>query len=499
MRDREDAGAGGEEPSQVRLVLLILEGYVYLALIIAIFLAATGFLVWGVLTRRPFIALVAILVGVPVAATTARAIRAVWFAWPPPTGIGVGPHFGGLLEQAIRDIGRRVGAPRVHRILVTQANNASAVQIPRVGLFWPRNMLVIGYPLLATLSVEQIRAVIAHELAHLTHAHGRVSSWVYRTQVSWTRLLNVLERHQSVPAHVYFLFRFYVPRLRAHAAAVSRQQELIADRLAAEIAGPDVAAEALVAIEIGEYVFEETFWPDIEERVQHDPNPPTPFSEMSPEIWRAVNRDEGLLARLTAGNTRTSDSHPPLRDRLAAIGQQPHWPRPVQSNAADFFFGPQKRELAAALDREWQGIHGTWWRQRHEVVRQRRDRLATLAALSAPTPGQVFERASLTREEDDENAALELYLAAHRQGHAAAGLEAGRILLSREDEAGVTVIEAAMHGDAALFEEGCTAIIDFLEHRGRYADAYRYRQRMARERAKGLNPLESVETPPVRR
>ena len=235
VRVPADAGVERAAPSNLRLTVLILEGYVYLALIVGIFLAATGSLVWGLLARRPFIAMIAVLGGVPVAATTARALRALWFVCPQPKGIEVGPHFGGQLQRAVKDIAARIGAPRVHRILITDTNNASALQIPRAGIFWPANTLVLGYPLLATLSVDQVRAVIAHELGHMTHAHGRIASWAHRTRLSWLRLMDVLQRHQSVPAHVYLLFRFYVPRLHAHAAAVSRQQELLADRLAADV------------------------------------------------------------------------------------------------------------------------------------------------------------------------------------------------------------------------------------------------------------------------
>jgi len=69
-----------------------------------------------------------------------------------------------------------------------------------------------------------------------------------------------------VPPHVDRLFRFYVPRLYNQAGAVSRQQELLSDRLAADVTGPEVAAEALVAIRLLGHLLEETFWPRIGER-----------------------------------------------------------------------------------------------------------------------------------------------------------------------------------------------------------------------------------------
>jgi Zn-dependent protease with chaperone function len=474
----------GARPAHARLALVILEGYVYLALIVAIFLAASGFLVWGILTLRPFIAIVAILAGVPVAVTTARALRALWFAFPDTQGVPVGPTFGGRLYREVQEIAKRVGSPRIHQVVVTGAHNASAVQIPRAGVFWPRNTLAVGYPLLATLSVDQMRAVIAHELGHITHAHGRFASWVHRTRQSWVRLLDVLERHQSVPAHVYFLFRVYVPRLRAVSASVSRQQERLADRLAGEVAGPEAAAQALTAIEAGQYLAAERFWPEIYKRVEQDPNPPSPFAQLGPGLWDGVADRAQLLERLLEDDTGDADTHPALRERLAALQQQPQWPGPVQVTAVDHFFGAQKTALAAALDRQWQDEAGREWTKRHEAVRSRRERLAQLAALATPTPADAFERGVLTEHDGDEDAALGLYRLAQQQGHAEAGLAAGRLLLDRGDSSGIAMIDAAMDARPDLIESGSKIVIDFLEDRGRLVDAYRYQRRRTVQKAK---------------
>ena len=484
MSDGGHARVGRAEPSQLRLVVLILEGYFYLALIVAVFAGATGFLVWGVLTRKPFIALAAIFLGVPAAAVTGRALRALWFAWPRPRGVEIGPHFGGSLHEAVRDIARTIGAPHVHRILVTGLHNASVVQMPRIGVFWPVNTLLVGYPLLATLSVDQMRAVIAHELGHLTRAHGRFSSWVHRTRLTWIRLVDALEEHRSVPAHVYLLFRFYVPRLSAQAAAVSRHQELLSDRMAADVTGPRTAAQALVAIAVCDFVFEESYWRGVFDRVPHEPHPPAPYSHMSPEIWQTVEDRTRVLARILSGATEPSDTHPSLRDRLAAIGQTPEWPGPLPSSAADDFFGTRKAEVAGVLDREWQAAQAPDWSRRHDDIRRRRDRVAALSALPSPTPEQTFERGRLIEEDGDEDAALDLYVSAHRQGHAAAGLAAGRLLLDGEDAAGLAMIDAAMEADAGLVVDGCRVIAGFLRGRGRHVDAHRYQLRLNREAAR---------------
>jgi Zn-dependent protease with chaperone function len=469
--------------ARLKLALLIAEGYAYLVLIAAIFLSASGFLVWGLLARRPFIAVVAILVGVPVALTTARALRALWLVSPDAEGVEVDSALGARLFATVQEIARTVGAPRVHRILVGRAHNATALQARYGWIPWRRNTLVLGYPLLATLTTDQVRAVIAHELAHLTHAHGRFSGWVHRTRRMWIQLLDVLERHRSVPAHVYFLYRFYVPRLNRHAAAVSRQHEVIADRLAAEVAGARVAAEALLTIEIGTYVLEQGYWTRFYERVEREADIPNPYAAMDPDIWSDVEDKPAVMNRLLAEVTQASDTHPALGDRLRAIDQVPRWPDAPAASAADEFFGPQKIDVAGMVAREWMDERGPDWRRRHDEIRQRRARLAALDGITTLTAAQTFEYGSLLEEDGRCEAALERYRSAHDAGHAAAGLAAGRLLLDRGDHSGIALIEAAMDADAALGEGGCEAMVDFLEDHGRHVDAHRYRARLNREAA----------------
>lgn len=78
-----------ERHSNRRLALLVLEGYVYFVLIIGIFAAEVALLAWGLLARRPVIAVIAVLGGVPLVVTTASAIRALFFRISEPDGIPV--------------------------------------------------------------------------------------------------------------------------------------------------------------------------------------------------------------------------------------------------------------------------------------------------------------------------------------------------------------------------------------------------------------------------
>src|SRR5207249_11068756 len=83
----------------------------------------------------------------------------------------------------------RTRMPRLHRTLIAAFVNVGVVHRPRLALFgWYRNYLLLGLPLMQTLSPEEFRTALAHELGHLSRQHGRFGSWIYRIRVMWLRL-----------------------------------------------------------------------------------------------------------------------------------------------------------------------------------------------------------------------------------------------------------------------------------------------------------------------
>ena len=66
-------------PSSLRLLLLVLEGYAYIALVVATLIGVPALLVLGLLSRRPFVALIAVLIGVPMLLVVRTAVRALFF------------------------------------------------------------------------------------------------------------------------------------------------------------------------------------------------------------------------------------------------------------------------------------------------------------------------------------------------------------------------------------------------------------------------------------
>ena len=120
--------------------------------------------------------------------STVSAIRACFFRIAAPEGLPLARSEGRALYDLVEEIRRAIEAPPVDSIAITGGFNASAVAYTPPWRLRRRRTLVLGLPVLTTLSLAELRAVIAHELAHFSGAHDPFAAWVYRTRRSWFAL-----------------------------------------------------------------------------------------------------------------------------------------------------------------------------------------------------------------------------------------------------------------------------------------------------------------------
>jgi Zn-dependent protease with chaperone function len=443
----------------MRLLVVLLEGQLYLGGILAVFLLEIAVLFWGLWSRRPIIGLVAVLVAVPLLRSTFSAIRACVFRIPVPHhGPGLDREDGRALYELVEHVRRDVGAPAVDRIAVTGVVTAGATAYARPWRVGRHRVLVLGFPVLATLSTPELRAVVAHELAHFSSAHDAFAAWVFRIRRRWFALRSSLDQRLATPVYVYWLLHWYVPRLNRASAEVARHHEFAADQVAASVAGAREAADALIAFEAGARFANDTYWPAIWESYTASEDVPQPYAGML--TWPARGRSADVLNNLSV-ETSPEDTHPSLRERIERLNEHARVPPPAARSAGRDILGPVFDTLAKRLDEEWRDTHGAAWRERRAAYVARRDELAALSALDTPTPVDVFRRAELVEALDGSDQALPLYEAASRLGHRRANVAAGRLRLDRGDATGVALIEDAMDRDDELVPEGCRILADY--------------------------------------
>ena len=443
----------------MKLLLVLIEGQLYLAGILAIFVAEIALLLWGLWSRRPIVGLIAVFVTVPLMRSTLNALRACFVRIDPPGGHPLARSDGRALYGLTDDICREIGAPPVDSIAIAGDFNASAVTYSPPWRLRRRRTLMLGLPVLTTLSMAELRAVIAHELAHFSSAHDAYAAWVFRTRSSWFALRKALDRRLATPVYVYWLIRWYVPRLNLASAEVARRHELTADRVAAGVAGARAAADALIIFEAGDRFADETHWPKIQISHETAAEAPRPYSQML--TWNARTVSADVLQELFAGVTKPGDTHPSLRERFARLEQEPRLPPPIERSAGEELFGAWLGTLAAALDQEWMMRNGESWNEHRAEYLDRRAALDRLTAIASPTPDELFKRAELVEILDDADRALPIYKSAAEQKHAAASLAAGRLLLDRMDSTGIAMVEDAMDRDDSLVPDACRILAEY--------------------------------------
>jgi Zn-dependent protease with chaperone function len=413
-------------------------------------------------------------------------VRALHVSFEPPAGIEIKERDAPELFAMLHGVRRAIRAPRLHRVLLDDQANASIAQIPRgTGLLGSRNYLVLGFPYVAALTPDELRAVAAHELGHLSRRHGRFGSFVYRVRATWLQLLGALEERRSIwTAVIRGFFEWYVPYFNAYAVPVARAHELEADDAAAQVTGPETAAASLAAGLLASRWVNEAYWPDVYRAAETSQAPPRALATLVDRIAEAgsYGNVEAAFRALVEEETEVTSSHPSLGERLEHLGVEPKTAlAPATASArpsALRLLGSSGTRLQAAVDAYWRARVASDWRAAHREVVVARRRLSRLADAPTRTPQEEFERAALVERFEGPDAALPLYhdlLGRGQEGFAS--FEIGRILLERDDQEGLAWLDRAIGFDPESALRGSALAADYLAGRGREEEAEQYSER----------------------
>lgn len=475
---------------RTRVLLFALLGNAYLFAMVMflglLFLLALGSIV--------FLKAVGIKIALVIGAFLWVVLKALQVKCAPPTGTPVTAREAPELFAEIERLRQALHAPRFHHVLVTDDFNAAIVQVPRLGLLgWDRNYLLIGLPLAKGLTVEQFRAVLAHEYGHLAGGHGRVANWIYRQRLRWMRLMGMLEAVESSGTFLFKPFlRWYAPYFSAYSYPLARANEFEADAAAARLTSPRAAAQALTGVNVVGSYLGERFWPGIQKQAEDLPAPAfAPFSgfdaRLGADLDAASVKDwiEGALAR----KTTVDDSHPCFSERLAALGHPAALELPAAGMGADRLLGAARARIAEDFDRRWAEAVKPAWEKRFSEAQQGRARLAELnakhAAGTALTAQESFDRACLTESagRDLEGAITQLRALLDTYPDDPVVLfDLGKRLLARDDAEGAPLVEKAMDLDENAIIGGSQLLRDFHWRSKREAQARAWHEK-AGERA----------------
>jgi hypothetical protein len=206
----------------------------------------------------------------------------------------------------------------------------------------------------------------------------------------------VLETTENKGRFLFMPFlNWFVPYFSAFSFPLARENEYEADAISVRLTSSRAITEALTNIEVVGGYLSDFYWPVIEGEFGEKSKPSRkPYSEMSDAFATRLDRATGQiwLEPAMARQTTSEDTHPPLSERVGAIGQEPSFSSPEPGQAADRLLGASLEVTTAALDGRWKENILSAWEQRHNEIQEGRRRLRELSHFRRPI--QFFYLAS---------------------------------------------------------------------------------------------------------
>jgi len=463
---------------KLRVALLAALGYLFLFSILA---SSAGLVALVIYVGKVNYLIIKLLI-IPLA-LAAIVLRSMWIKFPEPEGKPIRRTDAPRLFDLVNQVRTATNGPEVHKLLLTGDLNAGIVQRPQLGMLgWQQNYLLIGLPLLHALSLQEFRAVLAHEFGHLSGNHSRFAGWIYRLRQTWSQILQNIQHNRRRGAEVIFekFFNWYAPYFSAYSFVLARVQEYEADRCALQLSGKQVAAQALIKMELKSCVIERKFLPDLFKKADEESDPPKDaFTRMLSALSEPIAEDERKLwlGQCLMRRHNYDDTHPALVDRLAALGYTDlkdaasieEFALDESGDTADsqlLNFAPA--DLIGMRNRTWVERVRPQWEQRYQFVREAEKSLSELAQRAESqslTIEEMWERARFTVGTKGHEPAIPILreLLQQQSDHAAANYTLGEALLAQQDDAGIKNVEHAMLIDMSAVPAGCQLIYGFLE------------------------------------
>lgn len=414
------------------------------------------------------------------------ALKSLTVKVPEPNGFDLQREKAPELFDFVEKTCLQLKAETPERILVSDEFNAAVVTLPRFGLFGRKVYLILGLPLMTSLSPPQFEAVVTHEIGHISNRHGSFAKWAYQLHETWRRFLESQELQENKLAFLYKKFvDWFFPYFSAYSFVLMRGHEREADVYAVQAVGAKPLGEALIGLETKSAVVDD-FWKEIyEENGRSDTPPKGIFTQMLNALrggGECREREAEVLKKALEVQTDYADSHPSLNERLRLMGYfdggtLPVLPAPFAGkNAAEIFLGDALEKYKRHFDAEWDENIRQHWQERHQHIQNSQTRLAELEDKSlneALSVEELFEQAGLIAENKGSAEALPVLqeIIARHPEHAEANYALGGVLLENDDENGLRHLEKAAGLDEKLRLAANEIAFQYLRRKGRHDEA----------------------------
>jgi len=273
-------------------------------------------------------------------------------------GVKIGRKSADPLYKLLEDVQQQYPRGKIKQIIVSEHFELTLVKVPFFGVpVFRRNVLVVGLPLMLTLSASQFNCLYTRKIIQCSNSRLLNITWLNQLRDTWSRYLTLTKPNSCIGHQIlYWFFRVYSPVYNAVSLTVRLTDELNADRNALDLVNSDELISAFQANLRGNIYLLKDFWPWIQNTANSRHSGIRPFSMLS-RLAKTVllqNKSNDWLRQSYISEECARRQLPTLTQRMDNLGLSAiTLPPDLKQSAAEYFFQNHFAKIIALTDDNW--------------------------------------------------------------------------------------------------------------------------------------------------
>ncbi len=261
------------------------------------------------------------------------------------------------LVQLVRSHYKR---PAIHRIVITGNYELNIIRTPKRALpVWLSNTLVIGLPVMQSLSQKQFECLLAGRIGQHSGRYNLLTNWLYQLRAIWQQYHTVCSKQKGFGFEpLKWFFAVYSPLYRIVSTRAARQDELNADTYAMQLYNDEEVREMITADSLCRCYLRKQYWPAVYKVASADIKQlPTPHSKMAAAIYTTMTGEklQSVMATAIKHKPSSRDTIPSLQSRIKNIGHdKARMGKLANETAAARYLGSSINNVIVVINKLWQ-------------------------------------------------------------------------------------------------------------------------------------------------
>lgn len=303
-----------------------------------------------------------------------------------PNGLALSEDKAPELFGQVRVLHARYKRPEICRIVITARYEVDIIKTPRWVLpIWSSNTIVIGLPVLQSLSPQQLDRMLARRIGQFSKRDNLLTNWLYQLRQAWQQINTATAKVEATGIEpLRWFFALYTPLYSGVSAYAASLDELHADNYAMQLYNDQEVLNMITTEALCRWYLEKRYWPAVHKISATGKNAlPAPHSKMATAIRTNLKGEKlpKLLQEILQHEPRWNDPLPSVKSRIKNIGHdKPRVSDFSGETAGVHYLGKSMDAVITVIDKLWKTALINKYKRQH---RQREFRAANSQAGSA--------------------------------------------------------------------------------------------------------------------